>query len=325
MSTQFVGPGKGVTRDRYGRPLIIPPHGGDPIGYTRATTYADALSDKEGLIRWKQRMTAKGLAQRDDLLLQVAATDLEDKQALSRLADEAAEHAGSMTAANVGTEIHGLTERMDRGEDVGTIPASYRGDLDAYRAATSHLEVVAIEDFGVNDDLMVAGTADRIYRIGDRNYIGDVKTGNIDYSASKIAMQLALYAHMASYDVETGTRTHRPLLDQKRAIVVHLPAGKGECTLHWIDIDAGWRGVQLAGHVREWRKRRDFMKPYLQATPAATDANTAQEASAALTNAIEAATTVTELEQLYLGHRQTWTDAHTERAAARKESLRKSA
>lgn len=325
MSTQLVGPGKGIQRDRYGRPLIIPPDGGDPIPYTRATTYADALSDKEGLMRWKQRMTAKGLTQRDDLMLQIAATDLEDKATLTRLAEQAAEHAGSMTAASVGTELHALTERLDRGEDLGPIPGTYKSDIDSYRATTGHLEVVEIESFGVNDELRIAGTADRIYRIDGRNYIGDIKTGNIDYSASKIAIQLALYAHMDTYDVDTGARKARPDLNTTRGLIIHLPAGKGECTLHWIDLEQGWRGARLAGQVREWRRRRSWLTPYTQGTAAATDAGTAPEAAAALTVAIAATTSVTELEQLYHSHLHTWTDAHTEQAATHKKSLAKSA
>ena len=60
-----------ITRDRYGRPMIVPPKGGAPIAYTRATTIANSLDDASALTAWKMRMAAIGLTSRPDLLLAI--------------------------------------------------------------------------------------------------------------------------------------------------------------------------------------------------------------------------------------------------------------
>jgi hypothetical protein len=61
--------------------------------------------------------------------------------------------------------------------------------------------------------------------------------------------------------------TERPLrpmpeVDQDRAIICHLPAKGGPCTLHWLDISAGREALEHALWVRTWRKRRDLLTPF---------------------------------------------------------------
>ena len=60
-----------IERDRYGRPLVVPPKGGKAIAYTRATTIANSLDDASALTAWKMRMAAIGLTSRPDLLLAI--------------------------------------------------------------------------------------------------------------------------------------------------------------------------------------------------------------------------------------------------------------
>ena len=76
MTTSPITP---IPRDRFGRPLVVPPAARSPSPYTRCTTYVDALEDKFGLQKWMMRMTAVGLSQRQDLLLAVAA-NRDDKE-----------------------------------------------------------------------------------------------------------------------------------------------------------------------------------------------------------------------------------------------------
>ena len=49
-----------IPRDRWGRPLITPVDGGDPMPYTRVSTLAKALDDKTALTDWKCRQVAIG-------------------------------------------------------------------------------------------------------------------------------------------------------------------------------------------------------------------------------------------------------------------------
>lgn len=325
-TTELVGPGKNLERDRYGRPLIIPPSGGKPVAYTRCTTYVGALEDTFNLSKWQQRMVAQGLANRPDLMLAVSALPLgnltqQDKQTLNGLCEQAMEAAAANAAATVGTALHALAERHDRGEELGPIPEQYRADLEAYKRETAHLEMVQIETFGVHDTLRIGGTWDRIVRIDGQNYIADLKTGSIEYGIGKIAMQLAVYSRCQQYDTDTGTRTPLPGVHPDRALIIHLPAGKGAAELVWVDIAAGWEAVNLATQVRAWRARRDLTRPYVKSTTAATDAGTEDEAATALHLAIQAAGTVDDLNDLWEAHHLVWTDAHTAAAAAKKTSL----
>lgn len=305
---QLTGPGKGIDRDRWGRPIIHPAGGGKGTAYTRCTTYVSALDDKENLMKWKARMTAIGMAQRSDLVLRVKNTDPEDKTTLGKIAEEASDHAGAHTAATIGTELHALTERLDRGEllpDLG----QWQADIDAYQQALidHSLTPVEIETFVVNDELKIGGTFDRIIEHNGQRYIGDLKTGSsVDWGAGTYAMQLAVYAHSHRYDPETYERTETGV-NQERAILIHLPAGTGQCTVYWIDIALGWESVTLAGLVRDWRKRRK--SDWLTALPLP------------LTAQIAHATTVDDLMKIWHDNQHQWNDGLTQAAAKKKASL----
>lgn len=291
-----------IQRDRFGRPLVVPPEGGRPVAYTRCTTYVDALEDKYNLSRWQQRMVAIGMADRPDLVL-AAGAHRDDRNELARIVDQAMDAAQAHAAAGVGTSLHRLTEQLDRGQIPGPVPEAYRADLDAYAAATAKLEIVDIERFSVLDELKIGGTPDRTVRYQGRGYIADIKTGSVEFGALKIAMQLAVYSRSVLYDPATRERT--PLeVDQDRAIVIHLPAGQGRCELLWVDIAAGWEAVQVATQVRQWRKRRGLLTPL-------TDVSAE----------IAAASTVDELTDVWVRHQATWTDDLTALAAARKAEL----
>lgn len=257
-----------LPRDRWGRPMVVPPDGKKPVAYTRCTTFVGCLEDTYNLSLWQQRMVALGLADRPDLMLAVAA-HRDDKRRMNELIDQAREAATANAAATTGTALHTLTERVDRNEPLGVIPAAYTADLTAYRDATSALTVEAIEQFRVQDDLRIGGTTDRIFQYQSRYYIGDVKTGSVEWGMGKIAMQLGTYANSTPYSWTTKQRTPDPWpIDLDHGIVIHLPAGQGKCELLWVDIAAGWKAVtELAAPVRAWRARKNLAEPF---TPSPT-------------------------------------------------------
>lgn len=247
-------------RDRYKRPLVVPPNGGPEIAYTRCTTYVSGIEDGTLLAKWKQRMTATGLAERDDLRLAVAAHK-HDKRKLDELCEDALEAAKGTAAATTGTALHAFSEQVDRGLDP-VVPAPYLPDLDAYRAATAMLRPVYIEQFTVLDQYKIGGTPDRVVDYQGDRYIADLKTGSIDWGYLKIAAQLAVYSRAAVYDA-TGNRTPHGA-STERGIIIHLPAGTGTCTLYWIDLLAGWRAVLVCRDIREQRARpmRQIVTPF---------------------------------------------------------------
>ena len=263
-------------RDRWGRPLIVPPDGGKPVGYTRATTVAKTLDDEGSLTKWAQRMTAAGLARRPDLLALVASKlgpdgDIPEqhKGDIQRLCDEAKEHGGGSRAANLGTALHSLTELVDLGHDI-YIPNDMQADIDAYRQAVQPFEVLGVEQFCVLDEHRIGGTFDRLWRLPDgRVVIADLKTGrNLDYSWRSIAVQLAIYANAVRY--HDGLRTALPAdMDRDTGIVVHLPVGQGRCDLYTVDLRAGLIALQHSMWARNWRNRKDIAAPLVAPAKAA--------------------------------------------------------
>lgn len=265
MADLFDPPGSAageVAKDfnRNGRmqPMITPPGTAKPLPYTRATTFVDALDDKTGLMKWKARMASIGLAARPDLQLAISSTDLDDKRGLDRIVEQALEAAKASAAATTGTALHQLTERLDLGLDISMVnlPDEHKQSLEQYRRATDGIDWAGIEQRRVCHEYKVAGTADRLAIVDGKMTVFDIKTGSIDYALGKIAMQLAMYAHSQPYDVDTDTTGEDPVpANIEQAVIIHLPAGKGKCTLHWVDIAAGWEAVELAAQVRAWRTR----------------------------------------------------------------------
>jgi hypothetical protein len=312
-------PAPEINRDRYGRPLVIPPQGGKPVAYMRCTTFASTLEDTYNLSLWQQRMVALGLVDRPDLQLAVAA-HRDDKKRLNELCTEALDAAAARAGATTGTALHALTEQHDRGTlNITKVPAAYRPDIDAYIRATASLSVVQIETFGVIDEMKIAGTWDRIVTYGGRNVIADLKTGSVDYGMLKIAIQLAVYSRCVAYDISTQQRHPLPDVDQDVALVIHLPAGTGTARLLEVDIAAGWDAVDCAKKARGWRAKNNFAKVVdtVEVEPAAV-----ADVEPTLLERIALAATVNELTGLWHANNSNeWTDVHTAAAAERKRQL----
>lgn len=273
-------------RDRYGRYLIPHPETGKDLPYTRATTFAKSISDTFGLTKWMLRMGGIGLAQRQDLLLGIAAADPSDNRTLDRIMAEAKDHAGAMSGANIGTALHAFTEAVDLGQ-TPNIPEPFDADVAAYVEAVSAAGLTIlpeyIEQVVVVPHLEVAGTLDRIVKTSDgRLLIADLKTGkDVSYAMGEIAVQLALYANATHiFDVASGELWPMPDVDRTEALVFHAPAGTGTCTVLSVDISAGAAMFDTIATVRTWRKRRDLHQPYQPAAAAPAPAPVVDEVTA---------------------------------------------
>ena len=252
-----------IPRDRWKRPLIIPPDGGAPVAYTRVSTLAKALDDLNNLMAWRQRKTAEGLLRRPDLLTRLSGAvatgdpdaDWPTKRELNAICDEACEAAAASKGASAGTGLHSLTEAIDRGQEPLFMSDTDRALLEDYRAATADLEPLDIECFVVNDTLQAAGTFDRLYRCPDgRVMVADLKTGKSEHEYPLAScVQIATYANGLRYDPESGARS--PLhadLDLTTGLLVHLPLSGG-CTVIPLDLTKGWEAAQAAAGVRQIR------------------------------------------------------------------------
>ena len=200
------------------------------------------------------RMAAIGLTTRPDILLSITAAQ-EDKMAVNSLIEDAMQVAGANKAANIGTAIHSFAEQLDLGHDLGVVPPEWMPDVKAYEHATKILNNKFIEQFSVFDKYKIAGTPDRVVEYNGELFIADIKTGRIDHP-SNIAIQLAIYANGLPYDTATASRGTWGEVNKDKAIIIHLPAGTGTCTLVWIDIKEGFKGLQLAMKARKWRDQK---------------------------------------------------------------------
>lgn len=263
-------------RDRWGRYLLPHPETGKRQAWTRATTMAKSISDTFALSQWSQRMVIKGLSVRPDLVSLAHSLDVrKDKDKLNSIAEQAKDAAGQKVSANLGTAVHALTESVDAGAALDTVPPQHQSDVAAYLAAMSEagLTVVPhlIERITVANQFDVAGTFDRVLKTADGDYvIGDLKTGRtLEYGWPEIAIQLALYAHGVNeagvYDLAAERWDQVPQVRTDYGIVMHLPVGESICTLYRIDLTQGWAAARLCASVRDWRKARNLAEPYVVA------------------------------------------------------------
>ena len=248
-------------RDRWGRPLVIPPDGGKPVPYGRPSGFGIVLEDRFGLNKWQTRMACLGLAQRSDLLAQFAAAS--DDKARDLLIDQAQEAAGASTGANTGSALHSFTEALDLGRDV-TVPAPWDADVAAYQQALADHGIVIdpamIELDVVCDELALAGTADRYVTWQGRTVVADLKTGKaIKDPALGYSVQLAVYARSFLYDHASGARTDLGCCHDT-GLLIHLPAGQARCDIYEVDLEQAWELALLARQVKQAQKRRGVVK-----------------------------------------------------------------
>lgn len=263
-----------IERDRYDRPLILPPGGKKKIPYTRVSTLSKTIADQGALIDWKGRMVAAGLSLSSDLWWE--STEIlgkygpdpqfrDGKSAWNDLAEKAGVLAGVGQWAEVGTEIHGQIEKcIRRGLRLG------EGEWSDYVEVFFHVverryEILDTEVFVVNDQLQAAGTLDLLLRnrVTKEVLVGDLKTGAHDHRYPiPVTTQVAVYADSVRYDPNTEQRS--PIwadspVNLELGVLVHLPAKKSppECKLYPLDLDLGNEMALSSVAVREFRK----MKP----------------------------------------------------------------
>lgn len=268
-----------VPRDRYGRPLLYPPGGGERVPYTRASTAKGWTDSKEGLIAWKASQAMLGLMKSRPLQARVAAIAARngsystDKTALKELVETATTIAGAQAGADLGTACHEMTELIDAGQfDWEYAPEALKGPLEAYQEAMSVLEVVDTEVFVAVDegDLRIAGSMDRMVRHPSLNgvVVADLKTGAQENRYPLGCMtQVAIYARGSRYSDEnfpnyvTGDPVRselHPEINTSTGLMIHLPLekirGKYVCNLYTLDLESGWRNLLLGHQVQSARR-----------------------------------------------------------------------
>ena len=262
----------GARRDRWKRYLVVPPEGGAPVGYTRATTIAKTLDDTSNLTDWTARMVLIGVQRSEALYARTLVVDVDDKSALNAIARDAKEKGGGNERSAIGTAMHKLVERkaLDPSYEV---PSTYRADVDAILGAITAAGFEVVGDYSevmvVIDRLKISGTADLILRhvATGRYFIADLKTGaSVAYGQLSFSVQLAIYANADAIYVQgknpDGSQDERkapPDIDKVSGIILHCQPGSGHCDVYRADLAVGVEALALAYNVHLIRKERKLL------------------------------------------------------------------
>ena len=260
-------------RDRWGRPLIEQ-ESGSPQAYVRATTMAGTLEDLNGLIAWKQAMTAIGMTRSKSIQASMSFLSYdEDKGKVKQLVEKAFALGGGEDKADIGTAFHSLVEMYHRDihpQPGVELPENFGESLEAYKSFVADwgMKAVASELTIVEDQNRVAGTADLLVTF-DRDMetpfgtitagdaiIADVKTGSVsDYSGMKMGMQLAAYSHGKPYDAAKGLRLQWPArVATWVGLILKVDLEAHTVEPWWLDLKSAFELIPLAVQVRDARK-----------------------------------------------------------------------
>lgn len=259
--------------------------------WRRVTTLVKKVeTDTYYLDEWKKRQVLIGAARRDDIVLGVKALgdvpptgwSQQQKKQFGEWAEQCMTAAGSDEGRTLGTAMHDLTERVDRGEPIDDVcrglPDQAAAGLRAYAKLRelNGWKSIEIERTVVCDELEVAGSFDRIDIIPglgdllgtgacqyhhthasdeDVAVIVDVKTeGDPLKNGLHIAPQLAIYSRakrmwIPGTDPNMSPRLEphyvdAPCVRQDVAIIVHVRDGKA--IPYFVDLTAGWEAAQAA-------------------------------------------------------------------------------
>lgn len=169
---------------------------------------------KPALVPWAAREAAEFVAARRHILTELSDPELIDlvKGAPGRTRD---------AAANRGTEVHGLAERLARGEEVD-VPEELRAHVDHYLSFLEAFEPsgALVERPVFNRTHRYAGTMDMLAKTEELGWtLFDIKTSGSGIYGD-VALQLAAYGHAEFYVDAEGAEQDMPQVDAYAAVWV---------------------------------------------------------------------------------------------------------
>lgn len=189
-----------------------------------------------------------------------------DKEVANSVTFDAKTVARADQMAAIGTDLHEMTELLDLGKPLPSMPLAFEDALGHYEDVLKASGIKVIPHFVecrmVCDSMRAAGTADRIVAYEGSYYIFDVKTGLSSFGGMTYAVQLALYAASLLYEPADGVRLPTPQMSRTRGIICRLPSDGSGCELKWIDIAKGWRAAKAAQQVYEFQQERTWYQDW---------------------------------------------------------------
>lgn len=239
------------------------------------TSIISAGLPKPGLTGWAAREVAEFAADHLEML-----ADLQRDEIIDLL--RGAPWRDRDRAANRGTEVHGLAQRLAAGEDVD-VPEELVGHVDSYLTwwDAYRPEGLLIERPCLNRTWRYAGTFDMIANL---NIVGrtlvDIKT-NRSGPYGDTGLQLAAYGHAETYLDDAGDEQPMPQIDAYGVLWLRADG------FDYYPYDVGdreWKTFQYVSAVARWiADRSDYRAPNpvkQEAAPPIADIIAAGEASA---------------------------------------------
>lgn len=212
---------------------------GNVQGFTRCTTLIKATSDNDALRRWNLRNVVIGAVRRPDVVAKAfGLTHEDDRERLDDIVEALEDIAGAKIAAQAGTDVHEVTERLDGGQlALVDVPPYWRALMAEYRRKLGEFGLEPVPGLIERTTYTaqyggVAGTFDRaLYHRASRTYVmSDVKTGQgaLTYGRREIPAQLAIYTDGANENgvYDWNTDTWHPLEHRIRTdwgLIIHMP------------------------------------------------------------------------------------------------------
>ena len=127
----------------------------------------------------------------------------------------------SGVAAKTGSDVHGLCERINRGEDIGRVHPDLQAFVDQYRRFIVDFEpgFLEVEVTCWSETWGYAGTLDFIATVGGETVIVDIKTGKSG-AWPDVALQLSAYANADFIIDAAGERRPLPQIDAAAVLTV---------------------------------------------------------------------------------------------------------
>ena len=154
------------------------------------------------------------------------------------------------TAADMGSRVHGLAERLARGEAV-EVTEDERPFAERYAKwiAANEPEFLYLEEMVANLTVGYAGTFDAILRLKGKTYLADVKTGTGIYPET--AIQLAAYAH-GEFMGRPGDPTRYRIPQIDAYAVLHVRPDQPVEFVPYAVTDASWQAFLACKTLHSW-------------------------------------------------------------------------
>jgi len=255
-----------VKRNRRGQYLLREKGATKRTGWPRASNVAKAVSDSFSFeAHWKRTTLAGGHIDPELAARCHAALQDDNKAEAGRIAERAFALAGGNVKRDRGTLTHDYLECKLRDPDF-VVPELYRAQIDAIIAAIKAKGFRIVSEFCEQivllDDLHIAGKLDLIlhHEATDTYYVGDLKTGSVDFGGVEWCIQLHIYANAdcgyVQGEAEDGSEDQRidlPPLNRERAVIINAPLDTTDVHFYWLDISHGPELLDLCMKVRKAR------------------------------------------------------------------------